>query len=374
MLHPRWSHLIPLGLFTLFGPLLAGAGTPAPLQLGAPAPAFDLPGVDGRNYTLDDFKDARVLAVIFTCNHCPTAQAYEERLIQITTDYRDKGVAVVAISPNDPLAVRLDELGYSDLNDDLDDMILRAEDAGFNFPYLYDGETQEASRKYGPVATPHVFVFDQDRKLRYAGRIDDAENPERVQQHDLRNALDALLAGQPVPVEQTKTMGCSTKWSDKRHTVAEALARWEQEEVTLEQTGAEQLRALVKNDSDKLRLINVWATWCVPCLDEMPELVDINRMYRGRDFELITVCADPPERQAKALEFLRKFHASTKNYIFESDQTYEMAEAIDPEWPGGLPYTLLVKPGGEVVYRMLGRFDALELKRAIVDVLGRTYH
>src|SRR5690606_12493627 len=116
------------------------------------------------------------------------------------------------------------------------------------------------------------------------------------------------------------------------------------------------------------------ATWCVPCLDEMPDLVDIHRMYRGRDFELITVSADAPSRGEKALEFLQKFHVSAKNYIFETDETYVMAEAIDPEWPGGWPYTMLVKPGGEVVYRQIGRIDALASKQAIVEVLGRTYH
>src|SRR5918996_451372 len=112
------------------------------LEIGAAALDFRLPGVDGRDYTLADFAKAEVLVVVFTCNHCPTAQAYEERLLRLHADYKDRGVALVAISPNDPLAVRLDELGYSDLGDSFEDMKIRARDQHYAYPYLYDGETQ----------------------------------------------------------------------------------------------------------------------------------------------------------------------------------------------------------------------------------------
>ena len=130
------------------------------LQIGAAAPDFELPGVDGRTYRLADFAAAEVLAVVFTCNHCPTAQAYEERLVKLHADYKDRGVALVAISPNDAKAVRLDELGYTDVGDSLEDMKIRAKDAGFEFPYLYDGDNQKVSAAYGVLATPHVFIFD----------------------------------------------------------------------------------------------------------------------------------------------------------------------------------------------------------------------
>ena len=185
------------------------------LQIGDKAPDFDLPGVDGKRYSLKDFADAKLLLVVFTCNHCPTAQAYEPRIMQLHADYKDKGVALVAISPNDDQAVRLDELGYTDVGDSFDDMKMRAKERGFEFPYLYDGETQKTSLAYGVMATPQVFLFDRDRKLRYVGRIDDSD-VKTVTSHDARNAIDALLAGKPVPVEKTRTFGCSTKWSEKR--------------------------------------------------------------------------------------------------------------------------------------------------------------
>jgi thiol-disulfide isomerase/thioredoxin len=111
------------------------------LAIGEQAPDFELPGVDDRQYTLKDFADAKLLLVIFTCNHCPTAQAYEERIMQLHSDYKDKGVALVAICPNDDQALRLDELGYTDVGDSFEDMKLRATQRGFEFPYLFDGET-----------------------------------------------------------------------------------------------------------------------------------------------------------------------------------------------------------------------------------------
>ncbi|MHC4431341.1 MAG: thioredoxin family protein [Planctomycetota bacterium] len=182
--------------------LMAGLASSAPprtkrLEIGDKAPDFRLPGVDGRMYRLRDFAAADILVVVFTCNHCPTAQAYEERIKKIAADYKNKGVALVAISPNDPKAVRLDELGYSDMGDSFDDMRIRAKDMEYNFPYLYDGENQKVSAAYDPARTPHVFIFDKQRTLRYEGGIDDAEKPELVNSRDARNAIEALLNESP---------------------------------------------------------------------------------------------------------------------------------------------------------------------------------
>jgi len=193
--------------------LLAEEPSYPTLALGSSAPEFKLPGVDGKIWSLADFKEAKILTIIFTCNHCPTAQYYEERIKQLASDYKPKGVAFVAISPNDPVnGVRPDELGYTDLSDSLEEMKVRAAFKHFNFPYLYGGgEYEAASRGYGPVATPQAFIFDEQRKLRYAGRIDDSEREKFVRTRDVRNALDALLEGKEPPVKQTKIFGCSTK-------------------------------------------------------------------------------------------------------------------------------------------------------------------
>ncbi|HVW13226.1 MAG TPA: redoxin family protein [Mucilaginibacter sp.] len=346
------------------------------LAIGATAPNFNLPGVGGKTYSLSSFKNARILVVVFTCNHCPTAQAYEERIMKLAADYAPKGVDLVAIMPNDPKSIRLDELGYTDLSDSFEEMKIRAAERHFNFPYLYDGETQTASRAYGPVATPHVFIFDRERKLRYSGRVDDVEKPSKTPTiSDARNALDALLAGKEVPVKTTKVFGCSIKWSEKSEWIQKARADWAKEPVTLDTIGVDGIKNLLKNNTDKLRVINVWATWCGPCVAEYLELVDMNRMYRGRDFEFISISADDPSKRAKALKFLQQKQSSGTNYIFNLDDKYKLIDAIDPNWQGAIPFTLVIEPGGKVVYARQGEVDPLELKKAIVDdsYIGRYY-
>jgi peroxiredoxin len=364
-----------LALCALFVVPAVAAAQPArftTLAIGDKAPDFKLPGVDGKDHSLADFGKSKLLCVIFTCNHCPTAQAYEDRIIQLHADYKDKGVAIVAISPNDPVAVRLDELGYTDLGDSLEDMQQRAKDRDFQFPYLYDGETQKTSLAYGVVATPQVFLFDADRKLRYVGRIDDSD-VKTVTSHDAKNAIDALLAGKPVSVEKTRTFGCSTKWSDKRNDAAKSLAKWDQEEVTLSALDEAGVARLAKNDTDKFVVVNVWATWCGPCVAEQPEFVTMHRMYRKRNFQMVTISMDEPEAKDAALKTLRASHASCTNYIANVKDKDKLADLLDKEWQGPLPHTLLIAPGGKVIYRHSGPIDPLEVRRKIADTIGRTY-
>jgi peroxiredoxin len=343
-----------------------------PLEIGAAAPDFDLPGVDGNRHQLHEFDMSKILVVLFTCNHCPTAQAYEGRIKDLYATYKDKGVALVAINPNNPAALRLDELRYSDLNDSLDEMKIRAKEHGFNFLYLYDGDTQTTARAYGCLATPHVFIFDQQRKLRYQGRIDDSEVHE-VHHHDAIDAIESLLADKPVAVEKTRVFGCSTKWIDKTDSAKKAIDKWDQEPVALNAIDVNGIKDLAKNDTKKLRLINVWATWCAPCVAELPELNDLERTYRTRGFELATISADEATKKDQVLDFLKQRHLSANNFIYSSDDHDALAEALDKAWEGPLPHTILVAPGGKILYRHTGQLNMLELKQAIVAYLGRTY-
>ncbi len=343
------------------------------LEIGQPAPDFSLQGTDGQTYTLKNFSRSKFLVIVFTANHCPTAQAYEDRIIQLVKDYRDKGVAIVAISPNDSKAFHLNELGYTDLSDTIAEMKIRAKDKGFNFPYLYDGDTQKTSHAYGPVSTPHAFVFDQQRLLRYAGRIDNNERLGKATVHDLRNALDALLAGKPVPVATTKTFGCSIKWSEKRDSVREDFENLAKEPVSLQVIDTAGIRKLLQNNSPKLRLINVWATWCGPCINEFSELVTIHRMYGHRDVEVVTISSDAPDLKEKVLKFLKGKEASFQNYQFNVEDNYQLIEAVDKDWPGAIPYTVLVAPEGKIIHRQMGEINALKLRKAVVSYVGRYY-
>ena len=346
------------------------------LPIGAPAPDFSLPGTDGKTYSLSSFKNARILVIIFTCNHCPTAQAYENRIIQITKDYAPEGVAIVAVMPNDPASVRLDELGYTDLGDSFEEMKIRAKQKHFNFPYLYDGKTESMAQAYGPVATPHVFIFDKERKLRYQGRIDDTEKPTSTPKNfDTRNAIEALLNNREVQVQTTKVFGCSIKWAEKKELIQQGFKKWANEPVYVEMIDESALKELMKNKSDKLRLINIWATWCGPCVTEFPDFITLNRMYRGRNFEFISISADDPANKNKVLKFLQNNQASNNNYLFSIDDKYKLIEIIDPNWQGALPYTLLVEPGGKIVYGKQGRIEPSEMKKMIVNhpLIGRYY-
>ena len=164
---------------------------------------FRLPGVDGKNYSLKDFKAKKAVIVMFSCNHCPTVKAYENRFVELQRDYRDEAVMLIAINPND-------EKSYPE--DSFENMKIRAKEKGFNFPYLRD-ESQKVAKAYGAERTPEVFVFDEKRTLRYHGRIDDnVYEPNQVSQHYLRDALNALLEGRKILLEDTEPVGCTIKW------------------------------------------------------------------------------------------------------------------------------------------------------------------
>ena len=165
-------------------------------KLGDTAPAWkDLEGTDAKKHSLKDLEKAKAVAVVFTCNTCPVAQAYEDRLIKLSNDYKDKGVALVAINVN------------KDSSNSLDAMKQRAEKKGMPYEYLFDA-SQQTARDYGATCTPHAFLLDGHRKIVYAGAIDDDMNADSVKHHSLRDAIDAVLAGKEPTVATTKQFGC----------------------------------------------------------------------------------------------------------------------------------------------------------------------
>ena len=365
--------LLKLTLLILFAFPVWGQASHPILALGSPAPNFDLAGIDGKNHKLSDYAASPVLVVVFTCNHCPIAQMYETRIGQLAADYKDKGVAVVAIQPNDPKALRIDELDSSDMSDTLEEMKIRAEYKHLTYPYLYDGDTQSVARAYGPQATPHVFVFDQDRKLRYEGRFDNSYRIEQVKTQDARNVIDALLAHKDPAVTHTGVFGCSTKWQEKQTSSIETLHKIESKPVTLEMATADDLKKLRANPSGKMLLVSFWATWCGSCIHEFADLQDTFRMYNVREFELVTVSANMPDEKESVMKMLEKMHATSRNLLFASDDTSTLQAAFDPNWQSAVPYTVLLAPDGKVLYKTLGSVDILELRRTILANLPSDY-
>ena len=358
---------------------------PEVLEIGKPMPPFELPGIDGKTYTQADFAEARVLAILFTCNHCPASVAASDRIEAIHQDYKDKGVALIAVNPNHPDSLRPDELGFSPYNDSFEEMAPFAADLKWTFPYLYDGETQEFARACGAQATPHVFVFDGDRKLRYTGRMDDGgRNRGPVEKSYIRDAIDAMLEGKEVAEPVTRAIGCSTKWHHLTASVAADQKRWEALPVTLEDLDEDLAKKLRKNESGNVRFINFWATTCGGCIAEFPDLVETYRRFQNRPVDFISITLDPTDRRAAALRFLENQHSSisprtkpslekegltTNNFIWAGGNPDVLAEAIDPEWTGAMPHTVIIAPGGEILWRFTGKVDPFELRRQLLHGL-----
>ncbi|GAB5560319.1 MAG: hypothetical protein SynsKO_19660 [Synoicihabitans sp.] len=360
------------------------------LEIGDSAPDFSLPGTDGKTYTLADFGGTDVLVVYFTGTHCPTSHGAMGRMLEFVEDFSDKSFSFVAINPNHSDGLRPDEFGHTDYDETFADSKRYAEDYGWTFPFLYDGDTQTVARAYGCLATPHVMIFDRDRKLRYNGRFDDSRyaDPATVKSPDARNAVEALFAGRPVPVETTRPHGCSTKWRERSAHVAEEEKQWQSLPVKLEEIDAAGVAALRANGSEKLRLINVWATWCGPCVEEFPDLTAIARKFSRREFELITISMDEPTHKRQVEQFLSKHRAvmspklkrsveaegrTTNNYLYTGASVDALAEALDPEWPGPIPYSVLVDQEGNVLYQKLGKIDPEVVRNEILETLTRHY-
>ena len=171
------------------------------ITLATEAPSFDLPGVDGEQHSLDDYAGVLALAVVWSCNHCPYVQAWEGRMIDLQREYGDRGFRLVAVNSNDAE-------NYPE--DSFDAMKARAQQQSFNFDYLYD-EDQSVLDAYGAERTPEVFLFDSERRLVYHGAIDDSREENEVTQHYLRDAIEAVLAGEEPAVRETPAVGCSVK-------------------------------------------------------------------------------------------------------------------------------------------------------------------
>jgi thiol-disulfide isomerase/thioredoxin len=343
------------------------------LALGSPAPDFALPGVDGKIHKLSDYASSPVLAVVFMCNHCPIAQMYEQRVQQMADDYRDRGAAVVVIQGNAPKSMAIAELDSSDISDTLDEMKIRVQYKHLTYPYLYDGDAQKVTLAFGPKTTPHIFIFDKQRRLRYEGHIDNSYRMELVKTQDARNAIDALLANKEVPVAHTGTFGCSTKWKEDTYSLSQETQKIADMPITLDMATPADLKALRANATNETIVVNFWATGCASCIADFPGIQKSLYMYGMRDFSLVTVSTNGPDEKPAVLEQLNQLHATGRNLLFASNDTADLRAAFNPEWKSGASYTVAIAPGGKVLYESQGPVDILKLRRALLAYMPSDY-
>jgi hypothetical protein len=255
------------------------------------------------------------------------------------------------------------------MDDSFESAVKHAEYRHFDYPYLYDGDTQEATAKYGPKVTPHLFIFDSERRLRFQGRIDDNLDEAKVKNRPGFDALDALVAGKPVPAETSSVYGCHLKWNELTEERDRERAEWLAKPVTLETATADDLRKLRSNPNGKILLVHFWTTRCAQCLAAFHDLVLSYQYYGSRNFDLVTVSANAPAERDAVMQILQKEHSAVRNLQFESDNIKALQSAFDSTWTSGVPFTIVLAPDGKVIYREAGAVSILPLRRAILPNL-----
>ena len=333
-------------------------------------PPFKLPGVDGLIYNSTDFRKSELLVIVFLSNHCPTSQIFQHRIIRLAKEYRNKGLAVVAISPNDPEAILPDELSSSALGDTLPEMALRARELQYPFPYLYDGKTQEVATAYGVRVTPHAFLFDKKRKLRYSGRIGDHKNPDREDREELRIAINSLNHGIEPAVVRGLVFGNSIKWIKDRIIAEKTRERFARESVYLKKANIRTLKFVRRNDSKLPKLIYVWSNQDKNNRQELLQLAAIHKIYRKRGLKLVTICVDGNDFTEVAKKLLIETQSSGTNYICSGTEISPVVELRAEEGIETTPFLGLLTSEAKIFYRSTKGLEPLTIKQHIIEVLN----
>ena len=340
------------------------------LEKGDQMPHFRLKGIDGKFYNSQNFP-SRLLAVVFISNHCPVSQNFQEELLALVEDYEARGFGLIAISPNDPQAIPPDELAFSDLGDSLAEMKIRAKDFKYTFPYLYDGSTQDTSRAFGVRVTPHAYLFDAKRSLRYSGRIGDPKNPSNRNRQELRQAIAALIRGNSPKVEQSPVFGSSIKWKKNRHLVQKMNERFSRETIVLKNADKRTYEFIRKNVSLRPKVIYVWSSKDTNYREDLLKISAMHKIYRKRGLELITSCIDGVDEHENIYDILKNTLCSSQNYISEGAEISPLADLRGESGDRITPYLAILDHKGLPVYRSRGGINELVIKKEVLKTLNR---
>ena len=365
---------------------------PRVMKTGETLPYFKLQAVNGKVYTNKDF-NKKVLAIIFLSNHCPTAQAYEKRIIKLYNKYKDL-VDFVLVTSNSPKALNPDELRYTDYGDTIQDTLARSKEIGLKIPYLYDADKQYLATALGALTTPHIFIFDEKRELYYNGAIDNAPNHHRnkitkPKKLYAENAINSILKNKVLDVRETRPTGCSTKWLYKAKIVEQKEKKFLQKKVHLKTIVLKNLANFMNKEDGRYKVFKFWATWCQSCIEDFPIYREIMRQYDGRNIDFYTISLDEEVAHQKVLEVLNEENMAlphrfakrlkkrgeiTNNYRLTISDIETIAKKIDPKWRGPIPYMIITDPKGKIVYRHEGSFDKpIAIKKEIIKLIGRLF-
>ena len=351
------------------------------LSIGQPAPDFSLPDLRGQSHLLKEQR-GKITVIAFLSVQCPISNAYNERIRTLAEDYARQGVVFLAINASAPETVA--------------DIKAHAAQHNFAFPILKDAGNKVADA-YGAERTPEIFVVDAQGVLRYHGRIDNSQDVRRVKRNDLREALNELLAGKPVSVPEAKAMGCvikrvqaATRKSESEQLSsryafsfapqkAKPVAKRPATTTKPASTAAFSKPLLLKpaafpklRDSFKgqVLVLNFWATWCAPCVAEMPEFVKLDAEYRSKGVRVIAISADDTtDLNTLVAKFVRDKKLVFPIYVQDTDDPQEMIDQINKDWPGTLPATFVYDKQGQLVLSRFGIIDREQLLTTVQNAL-----
>lgn len=341
----------------LFVALVIQASTGVELNkpgIGQPAPDFTLKDLNGQQHSLEDYR-GKVVIVSFISTECPVVNAYLERIKAIAADYKARNVVFLGINSNsaEPMSAMREQAAKNNLT----------------FTILKD-EGNRVADAYGASFTPEVYLIDVAGRLRYHGRIDNAPEVRRVTRHDLRQALDELLAGKAVSTPETKAFGCVIKRAGEATLQATIPANLVQDQPRVLLLKPAEFTRLTQQAKGQVLVINFWATWCGPCVVEFPEFVSLDEKYRDKGVRVVAISADDPsEINSAVIPFIKQMKARFEVYVQDVEDPQEMIDVVNKDWPGTLPATFIFDRQSKMVFQHFGIVDREKLITAVESAL-----
>jgi len=332
-------------------------------------PSFRLTGVNGRVYTQSDFKDKKLLALVFLSNHCKVSQLFQGHLIELSQKFANDMI-LLAVSPNYADAILPDELAYSDLGDSFDDMRKRAVRMRYNFPYLHDGDKQHLTQAIGVKITPTVYLYNEKRELFYAGRIGNVDSPDKMETSELYDAIMQGLREKGVPFKRTKVFGTSIKTKQNVLLAEQVRQRYADESIKLTQADDRKLEFYLKHNTKKPKLFYVWQTNDKNTRDNLMKLSFLYKIFRKRGLRLITVCIAKKGERSAIIELLQNSQLSSTNFLAYGHHVSPLSIII----PSGIekltPYYRLLGSDGKLLIGNQGAISKDTLRFEILRSLN----